>query len=330
MWYLMLFGITLFGVWRVQQYALRKGMLDIPNRRSSHTIPTPRGGGIAFVTVFLGSLLVQTIPDPKVFALKGAAAIAVLIALLSFIEDRFGVRALIRLFSQFIITLAMVCFLTAATQFQWWGFPVLGISFATITTVWFINLYNFMDGMDGLAAGEGISIFIPIGFLFQWSAESLFATVCFSLSACIAGFWVLNWPKARIFMGDVGSTFLGFWVATMALLTLMLTELPVVYWVILSTLFWLDATVTLVRRYWAGERITQAHCSHAYQRLHQSGWSHVQVLRGLLALNALFTLFAVGAFYKMISISMALGLSVSLGITVLWMIEKRQPRIIRK
>jgi len=162
----------------------------------------------------------------------------------------------------------------------------------SIAIVWMINLFNFMDGSDGIAASEGLFVFAVGGYiLFQYHAQEM-ATLAWGLAALLAGFLAWNWPIARIFMGDCGSYFLGFMVALYALISYKLFNVPLMIWVLLTGLFWFDATITLVRRILAGEEWRKPHRKHAYQRLLQSGWSHQSVLFGTIGVNSILSVLA--------------------------------------
>jgi len=155
--------------------------------------------------------------------------------------------------------------------------------------VWMTNLYNFMDGSDGFAAAQGLFIFGMAGyFLYDLQVYS-FATLSWGLVALLAGFLIWNWPVARIFMGDAGSYFLGFLTAVIALMSYKVYQLPLMLWVILTSLFWFDATVTLLRRMLAREKWYKPHRLHAYQRLIQAGWSHQQVLLSAIGANTILS-----------------------------------------
>jgi len=161
-----------------------------------------------------------------------------------------------------------------------------GLVLAIFSLAWSINLYNFMDGTDGLAAVEAIFIFGAGGFLLWLDNGVFLAITSWILVASVFGFLIWNWPKAKIFMGDGGSSFLGFVVMLTAILGEMRYGVPILLWMVLYAVFLVDATLTLIRRILLGEKWYQAHRSHAYQRLHQAGWSHKKILMGLILVNA--------------------------------------------
>jgi Fuc2NAc and GlcNAc transferase len=154
-------------------------------------------------------------------------------------------------------------------------------------------MFNFMDGMDGLAAMEAIFVFGVGGYILWERSQSMMAASALVLAAAVAGFLVWNRPPARIFMGDAGSGFLGFMVGAFAVLSMVLYQVPILVWIILYAVFWYDATATLIRRILAKEKWYAAHRSHAYQRLHHlAKWSHARVLKHAIGLNLLLAALA--------------------------------------
>jgi Fuc2NAc and GlcNAc transferase len=272
----------------VRRFALAHELFDVPNERSSHTVPTPRGGGLAVVAIVLtgaGLLaLVGRIPAETFVALLGGA----LVAWIGWIDDRRGLPAWVRLASHF----------TAAAWALWWlgGMPTLvvgqetavlgpfGSVLACVAIVWAINLTNFMDGIDGLAATEAATVSLTAAALLAPIAPGLASAAALAGGAAL-GFLVWNWQPARIFLGDVGSGFVGFVLAVLGVASERSGALPVAVWILLYMVFAVDGTVTLIRRAVRGERWYAAHRSHAYQRVTQAGWSHQAVTLTVLALN---------------------------------------------
>lgn len=275
----------------VRIFALRRAILAIPNERSSHQVPMPCVGGIAIVTAFLLTVLalyfVGYIPSDITWALTGGV---LLLACVGYIDDIKSLPAYWR---------ALTHFIAAAWALYWLGgFPpiVLGIKtfnlgwvgniLATLGIVWLINLYNFMDGIDGFAGMEGMFVAIAAGFFISITSSTHLALLCLVLAAAIGGFLVWNWPPAKIFMGDVGSSTLGF---IFAVLLIASTQANVpgspIFWIILLAIFVADATFTLLRRILRGEQWYSAHRSHAFQYLIRRGASHLQVTFGTLLFN---------------------------------------------
>lgn len=284
----LLFGLSWAGVGVFRWYAINKGMLDKPSARSSHVVPTPRGGGVVFFLgwmTLLGVLYYYYIVNQNYLWLF---APAVLMGLIGFIDDHKPLSASVRFLVQCLACAASLFILNEGGTLilPWVSLPLpLCFFIMVVAMVWMVNLYNFMDGADGIAASQGIVIFTVGGFvLFQYHAYEL-ATLAWGLAALLAGFLTWNWPTARIFMGDCGSYFLGFMVGLYALVSFKQFNVPLTIWIILTSLFWFDATVTLLRRILAGDDWRKPHRSHAYQRLIQSGWGHQKVLIGMWIVN---------------------------------------------
>ena len=262
----------------MRRYALRAALLDVPNERSLHRTPTPRGGGVAVVVVTLGGLtaagVLSKIPADVAWALGGGGA---LVAAVGWLDDRAGLRAPVR---------ASAHATAACCAAYWiWGEITPAAVAGVVCIMWAINLYNFMDGIDGLAGAEAGSVgLIAAVLLFLGGREDL-ALVSLIVSAAATGFLGWNWPPARIFIGDVGSGFLGFMFGVLSLIAGRSGALPLALCLLLAGVFAVDATLTLVRRMLRGERWYHAHRSHAYQRLVQDGRTHAQVTSGVLLVN---------------------------------------------
>jgi Fuc2NAc and GlcNAc transferase len=170
-----------------------------------------------------------------------------------------------------------------------------GSLLAVVGLAWLTNLYNFMDGIDGLAASEAVSVGLVGGGILAVAGADGIALAAFSLAATAGGFLVFNWPPAKIFMGDVGSGLLGYAFGVLALASERAGAVPLVVWMFLLAVFIVDATATLIRRVMKGERWYEAHRAHAYQRAVQAGYSHRQVTLAIMGLNVLLAVAAVGA-----------------------------------
>lgn len=273
---------------RVRAYALARRLIDVPNVRSSHTTPTPRGGGIAIVAAVLLALVVAVplgMIDPRLaLALGGGGS---LVAWVGWWDDHSGLRPRVRAAWHAGAAIWALVWLNGfpALHLDDWIVPLgyWGSPLAVIGIVWAINLFNFMDGIDGIAGIEAISVGAG-GTLLLWaSGHGDAAPLSVALSAL--GFLWWNWSPARIFMGDVGSGFLGFAFGVIAIWSENIGGPPVLAWGILAMVFVFDATVTLIRRGLRRERLAQAHRNHAYQRLVQSGWPHAGVSLAVLGVN---------------------------------------------
>jgi len=274
----------------VLRYALRNSMLDLPNPRGSHSTATPRGGGLAIAIAVLAGIGASGgagwISREVAAALLGGG---VMVAVIGWLDDRRGVSVGVRLAVHFaaagwaIWWLGGVSALGAggsAVQLGVFG-PVVGL----LGIAWATNCYNFMDGSDGLAGAEAVTVGV-VGALFLFaSGNAELGLVALLIAGAAAGFVIWNWSPARIFMGDVGSGLLGFLFAVLALASEGSGALPVLAWILLLGVFGFDATVTLLWRMWRGEHWYQAHRTHAYQRAIQRGWSHAQVARAVVLLD---------------------------------------------
>jgi len=258
----------------VKNISQKKKILDHPNERSSHTTPTPKGGGLAIVIVWFTGISVLFSMGILSKNLYFALLSGVLLAVISYIDDLINLSPLIRLSVQLITVLVAFFFLHGIQPVHLFGVDVLPdiilFPVTIIGMVWFINLFNFLDGIDGYASTEAIMISLAL-FLFTGDSINLI------LIASVAGFLIWNWPKAKIFMGDVGSTQLGFILVVLGIYYHNEDKLPIIFWVILSAPFWFDATLTLYRRWRNNENLSKAHCKHVYQRLVQSGHSQQKV-----------------------------------------------------
>lgn len=278
--YIGLFFLSVVLTYAIKLYATHKAVLDIPNERSSHSRPTPRGGGLAIVVVFYIGLLYlkESIDSPLFYALL----CAIPIALISLLDDIFTLSSKIRFFIQSASAVIALYFLGGISSIDLIVFEVQGLwlnVIAFLAIVWLTNLYNFLDGIDGYAGSEAVMVGLGL-FLFFHNPLGLV------IVAASLGFLLFNWHEASIFMGDIGSATLGF---IFAVFVFSDTSHGSIYiWLILLSLFWFDATLTLIRRYRNGEPITKAHKKHAYQRLIQSGWSHDKVVWFALAFNLIF------------------------------------------
>jgi len=266
-------------------WLIRRAVFDTPNQRSSHVTPVPRGGGIAVLAVALP--LISAIVwlyrpgDAVAWAVLGGT---LALAIVSGLDDRSGLPVMTRLCAQAVCVAVVLALIPGKfTLFQGLLPVALDRLMVGLAWIWFVNLYNFMDGIDGLAGVEtasiGLGVFALTGLIGAQGGDS--ATVAglggLILAAAASGFLVLNWHPARVFLGDVGSIPLGFLLGWL-LLTLAMWG----YWVAALTLpayYLADAGITIAARALRGERVWQAHADHFYQRAVRRGWSHARVAR---------------------------------------------------
>lgn len=285
---ILLFIATVVLTYGVRRHALKRAILDIPNHRSSHTVPTPRGGGIGFVVMFYVAIIIlwmqHLLPLNALLALGGGIAVAIV----GYLDDLCDVRTYWRALVHLLAAIWGIAWLQGAAIFDFGAFSLhlglMGSVIAVIITVWFINFYNFMDGIDGIAASEAVFVALTAACVL-WFLGSSLMYVCFALAATVLGFLVWNWPPARIFMGDIGSGFLGYILAILMWMGNQQQVLPIPFWIILLGVFLCDTTYTLIRRMWQRKKWYESHREHAYQRLIQTGLRHVYVTAGVLIIN---------------------------------------------
>ena len=274
----------------VRRYAVSTQLLDHPNSRSSHLVPTPRGGGIAIVAslllLTLGLGWAGSIEMPMCIALVGAGA---LVATLGFIDDRSGMPARWRFLGHATAATWVLAWMGRVPAMPLFGTLVdlsyAGPALCMLYLVWMVNLFNFMDGIDGIASIEAMTTALSGAALWWVAGSGTGWLVAVLFAACVGGFLVWNFPPAKIFMGDAGSGFLGLVVGSLALWCGQATPALFWAWFILIGCFMVDATTTLVRRVAGGERFHEAHRSHAYQYAARKHGSHRSVTLAVGAIN---------------------------------------------
>ena len=285
----------------------------MPNNRSSHSIPTPRGGGVSVVVIFLITLVSLHYFDLILLNYRVLMTLvfsSLLIAGVGFWDDFHAISARwrfsIHLLAIFLITLSLPQLPVLVLFNLSFNVPVVMTIFYTLALAWLLNLYNFMDGIDGLASTEAISVCMGAVLLLLIQGELNWSLIIGLLVSCLSGFLIWNWPHAKIFMGDACSGFLGFILGVFALLTALEGWINLWSWMILLAVFISDASVTLLARFLKGEKWYQAHCTHAYQykahdliqKFQRQGasqnlariQSHTQINLTVLAMNTLWLL----------------------------------------
>jgi glycosyltransferase WbpL len=280
----------------VRRYALKTGLLDQPNARSSHVQPTPRGGGIGIVVAsMLGAVVLSWLGFIET---RLAAALLVggaMIAGVGFIDDRKGVPALVRLVIHVAAAAIAVILIRGVPALDLgpahYDLGLAGSVLAVVCLVWTINLFNFMDGIDGIAGSEAVFVTFAAAALMTFSQGfSGPAAMSLAIGAAASGFLLWNWPPARIFLGDVGSGYLGYAIGLVALAAAKQGELQAIPSLILGGIFFVDATLTLVRRLARGESAHQPHRTHAYQWLAVRWASHLRVTLLVTIVNVFWLL----------------------------------------
>ncbi|MGA1941023.1 MraY family glycosyltransferase [Arcobacter sp. YIC-310] len=286
--YIILLLISFSLTYLIKEYAIKKSLVATVNERSSHTIPTPHGGGIAISVTWLIGLLYLFFTNEIEANLFYALLVGIVISIVSFFDDLYELSPKLRLMVQSSVAILGLYFLGG---FDVLSFGVFDISFSVFTNIfaffmiiWFINLTNFIDGINGYVGSEFVFLSLSGFLLFS---NSIFIV----LGVAVLGFLYWNFNKAKIFMGDVGSTLLGYNIAIFTIYYSNIESTNFWIWIVLFSVFWFDATLTLLRRKLNGEKLSQAHKKHAYQRLTQSGWSHFKVTNFMIVLNIfIFTL----------------------------------------
>ena len=266
----------------IKNYYIKKAIFNEVNERSSHTVPTPHGGGIAIVITWFAGLFYLYFIGQVESSLFYALLVGVLISVVSFFDDIYELSPKIRLFVQAVVAISGIIFIGGLNTLDLFVFSIqnqfITNAFAFLLIVWYINLYNFLDGINGYAGSEAVFLGVA-GFVLFGGSHFLVLIVA------VLGFLVLNYNHAKIFMGDVGSTLLGYNVAIFTLYYANQEPSNLWIWIILFGLFWFDATLTLIRRKLNKEKLSEAHKKHAYQRLTQAGWSHFKVSNYSIIIN---------------------------------------------
>lgn len=280
----------------LRQYALTRSLIDIPNARSSHAVPTPRGGGVSIVVSFLLAMMLATQTGLVSWLLAGALLGAGTgIALLGFLDDHGHISARWRLLGHFIAAIWALFCIGGLPPLIFFGFSLnlglIGHVLGVFYLVWLLNLYNFMDGIDGIASVEAICVCLGGALLYWVTGKNDPAALLPLILACaVMGFLYWNFPQARIFMGDAGSGFLGI---TLGILSLQAAGIaPQLFWswLILLGVFITDATYTLLHRLLRKEKVYEAHRSHAYQYASRRTGKHAPVTLTVALINLFWLL----------------------------------------
>lgn len=286
-------SLVLTGALRV--YALKNSLIDVPNGRSSHSVPTPRGGGVAIVVCFLLILPVLALTGivswSNALGLIGAGA---WIAVIGFLDDHGHIAARWRLLAHFIGAIWALFWIGGLGPVSVFGVTIdlgwVGHVIAAFYLVWMLNLYNFMDGIDGIAGVEAVTACFGACLIYWLGGFESLVWAPLLLAAAVLGFLCWNFPPARIFMGDAGSGFLGIILGIFSLQASSSAPQLLWVWLILLGVFIVDATFTLLRRLMRGDKVYEAHRSHAYQFASRSAGRHLPVTVGVLIINLLWLL----------------------------------------
>ncbi|KAB7884548.1 glycosyl transferase [Poseidonibacter ostreae] len=315
--YLVLLLVSFFLTYFIKNYAIKKSLVAVVNERSSHSVPTPHGGGIAIALTWFVGLFYLYFTGEIESNLFYALLVGIIISVVSFFDDLYELSAKFRLIVQSFVAILGISIIGGLDSINFGFFSIenqiITNVFAFFLIVWFINLYNFLDGINGYAGSEAVFLGLA-GFVLFGVGHFLVLVVA------VLGFLFWNYGNAKIFMGDVGSTLLGYNIAIITLYYANVESLNLWIWMILFGVFLFDATVTLLRRKRNNENISQAHKKHAYQRLNQSGWSHFKVTNYSIGLN--IVLFSIVYFVS--NVFIAFLISLILLILVLKFVEMKK------
>lgn len=288
----------LTGLYR--SYAIKKNILDIPNTRSSHAQATPLGGGVSLILSFyigLGAVFIKDVVEYPIFVslLVGGT----LVALVGWLDDKDNIPPLKRLIVQILAAVFAMAMISDVPKLPVFSYTItlehVGYILCLIAIVWSTNLFNFMDGIDGIAAVEIVTVSVGAAVILYFIGEDFYAAVSLIvLAAATGGFLIQNFPPAKIFMGDVGSGFLGFTLGVYAIGTSVDGNISPWSWLILYGLFLVDATTTLLQRMFRQKQWYRPHRTHTYQILSQKWKSHKKVTMWVLIINV-FYLFPMAA-----------------------------------
>jgi UDP-N-acetylmuramyl pentapeptide phosphotransferase/UDP-N-acetylglucosamine-1-phosphate transferase len=272
------FALGLGFAFLIFKQGFKMELADIPNERSSHVIPVPKGGGVGIPIAMVFFLLIQSRSETLFILL------ALILSLVSLVNDRRELPAFLRMSLQFLMAFVLVFIYKSGLIFSTQPkegiiLPLMIFLFLVLYVVSTTNFFNFMDGIDGIAGVEGVISFVSLGvYGLLFSGNAFGVVLCFSVAFAVMGFLLLNFPKAKVFMGDVGSIFLGFLFASMVII-LARDVKEFLLLALFQSLFYIDSISTIFLRLIKREKILSAHKSHLYQRMvHSLGFNHSRVV----------------------------------------------------
>ena len=283
---IIILSTILLSYWLVGQLIDKLKQLEIvdtPNHRTSHKGNVPRGGGLVIVVILLLCQLILAIISERYWVMGGLAGVVMIWSCLSGWDDWQSLSPRFRFIFQLLFTTMILLAFGYVTEIQissnqFIYLSIAGVFLTFIGVIWMVNLYNFMDGVDGLAASQTIIAAITLAFWFWQSGDLQLAIMCVVLAAASYGFLLWNWHPAKIFMGDVGSITIGALFATLIIFANTRYQIPVISLVLLFGVFVYDASLTILRRLYRREKIWLPHRSHYYQRLVAAGVGHHHVV----------------------------------------------------
>ncbi len=282
--------LSFLGCHAALRLATRAGMVVQPGERQSHRVATPTGGGLGLLFSLLATTaMLQFFVSLPAFWWFGMVPGVIALAISGWLDDRRPVSSLLRLLVQLVVSLWLVgffCYQSSVNHFA----LCAGI---VVAMIWLMNLYNFMDGSDGMAGFQGVFAGLAMAALLLAAGDRAMALLALVVAAACAGFLPLNFPRARIFMGDVASVPLGFIFGAMSVYGWFTGAISPALSILIMSVFFVDATLTLIARVFVGERWYTAHNQHVYQRLIAEGGSHSRVLFLYQSINVVLVLPAI-------------------------------------
>ncbi|MCD7040369.1 glycosyltransferase family 4 protein [Pseudomonas sp. MAFF 311095] len=310
--YFLIFLVSFLLTALFRSYALKKNILDVPNERSSHYLPTPRGGGVAIVIAFMILLIYAYFSGAvPITHFISFSLVGLFVAAIGFMDDKNNLPARWRLLGHFLAAVWGLCWIGGLPNLELFGIELqlgaFGNVLAVLYLVWMLNLYNFMDGIDGLASLEAICVCAGMCIVYLLVGAHELIMLPLSLAMAVMGFLFWNFPPAKIFMGDAGSSFLGILLGLLSLQAAWHSPKFLWCWLILLGVFIVDATVTLSRRFFRGAKVYEAHRSHAYQFASRRFGKHLPVSLGVSCINI----------FWLLPVSLSVALSLMDGATAL-------------
>jgi Fuc2NAc and GlcNAc transferase len=318
-----LISIAFTGAYRL--LALRANFFDLPVARSAHSSPVPVGGGVVIFFLILLTILFLFASGKLSVGQFMALSASSIIAIVGFVDDIKELKIKWRIYPQLFASIWAVWWIGGVPEInfytwtvsQQWLLNFLGV----IGIVWLVNLYNFMDGIDGLAASELAFVNVMSLLFVINNSDSAFSILSLVSLGAALGFLVWNWSPAKIFMGDVGSGFIGFMLGVIAIMSIQQQAMTVWTWLILLAVFVVDATLTLLRRFAARQKWYQGHASHAYQKAAKRLNSHRKVTTAIMLINIfwLAPLAYLSVLYPKLGITLAIAAIVPLILLATWL-----------
>ena len=292
---LIAFLVSFLGIYLLKKYALQLNLVAIPNERSLHNKVIPRGGGVIIAIIFLSFNLVfyvsSQMKTAEFLALFGGGLI---ISVTGFLDDILELKASIRFLIQFLAVgwgLYWVGGIPSIAFFEGLsGLYVIANGIAVVVLVWFINAFNFMDGIDGMATSGATFFSLSVGGYFLWQGIEPYGSLLIILAACSLAFLYFNWPPAKMFLGDSGSTFFGYFFGVILIITVKNSSLSIWTWLIILAYFITDTTTTTFLRLCLVKRWYHPHRSHAYQNLARALDNHKFVTSLITGINVFYLL----------------------------------------